>query len=40
MCGVKEDRVFNLDLPFYETGKVKKKPVGDEDIKITRDLLE
>ena len=28
-----------LDLPFYETGTVKKKPISDEDIKITADLI-
>jgi glucosamine-6-phosphate deaminase len=29
-----------LDMPFYETGAVKKKPLGEEDIKITMDLIE
>ena len=28
-----------LDMPFYETGLVKKKPLGEEDIKIIVDLL-
>jgi glucosamine-6-phosphate deaminase len=28
-----------LDLPFYETGRVKKKPLSDDDVKITVDLL-
>ena len=28
-----------LDMPFYETGTVKKKPLGEEDIKIIMDLL-
>ena len=26
-------------MPFYETGRVKKKPLGEEDIKITVDLI-
>ena len=28
-----------LDMPFYETGTIKKKPIGEEDIKIIVDLL-
>ncbi|HEX9649600.1 MAG TPA: glucosamine-6-phosphate deaminase [Cyclobacteriaceae bacterium] len=28
-----------LDLPFYETGTVKKKPLGEKDITITVNLL-
>ncbi len=38
--GVKPDRIHFLDMPFYETGKVKKKPIGEEDIRIVMDLLE
>jgi glucosamine-6-phosphate deaminase len=38
--GVGPDRIHFLDLPFYETGRVRKKPIGDDDIRITRDLLE
>jgi glucosamine-6-phosphate deaminase len=38
--GVKLDNVHFLDLPFYETGRVKKKPLGEDDIKITMELLE
>jgi glucosamine-6-phosphate deaminase len=37
--GVGPDRIHFLDLPFYETGRVRKKPIGDDDIRITRDLL-
>jgi glucosamine-6-phosphate deaminase len=29
-----------LDLPFYQTGKVKKDPVGEADVAIVRALLE
>ena len=28
-----------LDLPFYQTGKVRKDPIGPADVKIVRDLL-
>ncbi|MDR3246950.1 MAG: glucosamine-6-phosphate deaminase [Prevotellaceae bacterium] len=37
--GVPEENIHFLDLPFYETGTVKKKPVGEDDIKIITDLL-
>lgn len=39
-CGVPMSNVHFLDLPFYETGTIKKKPVGEEDIQITVELLE
>jgi glucosamine-6-phosphate deaminase len=29
-----------LNLPFYQTGKVKKDPIGPADVAIVRDLLE
>ncbi|WP_340106031.1 glucosamine-6-phosphate deaminase [Rhodohalobacter sp. 8-1] len=38
-CGVPEENLHFLDMPFYETGRVKKKPLSDEDIQITVDLL-
>ncbi|MDR1719485.1 MAG: glucosamine-6-phosphate deaminase [Dysgonamonadaceae bacterium] len=38
--GIPEDRVHFLDLPFYETGTVKKNPIGKKDIKIMVDLLD
>lgn len=38
--GVKPENIHFLDLPFYETGRIKKKPLGEEDIRITIDLLE
>jgi len=38
--GIPDDQAHFLDMPFYETGKVKKKPLGEEDIKIIIDLLE
>ncbi len=39
-CGIKEENIHFLDLPFYETGNIEKKPIGDEDIQIIVDLLE
>jgi glucosamine-6-phosphate deaminase len=37
---IPEERVHFLDMPFYETGGVKKNPIGPEDIKIVKDLLQ
>jgi len=37
--GLPDEHIHFLDLPFYETGKVRKKPIGPEDIKITKDLI-
>jgi glucosamine-6-phosphate deaminase len=39
-CGVPDERLHFLDLPFYETGRVKKKPLGEADVKIVRELME
>jgi len=38
--GVAQERIHFLDLPFYETGVVKKRPIGSEDVRITLDLLD
>ena len=38
-CGLYDQRLHFMDLPFYETGAVKKKPVGSEDIRLTAELL-
>ena len=32
-------RAHFQDLPFYETGRVRKKPLGDEDLRLTMELL-
>jgi len=37
--GVRQDRIHFLDLPFYETGRVRKNPLTDADVAIIRDLL-
>ncbi|MCA9213811.1 MAG: glucosamine-6-phosphate deaminase [Planctomycetales bacterium] len=39
-CGVPEERLHFMDLPFYETGRVKKLPLSDKDIELTANLLE
>jgi glucosamine-6-phosphate deaminase len=36
---IPENRTHFLNLPFYETGTVKKKPIGEEDILIIMKLL-
>ena len=38
--GVPMDRVHHLDLPFYETGKIKKGDISEKDVKIIVDLLQ
>ena len=37
--GIRENNIHFLNLPFYETGSVEKKPMGEKDIKITMELL-
>lgn len=37
--GLSDDRAHFLEMPFYETGLVKKKPIGEEDVQIIMDLL-
>jgi glucosamine-6-phosphate deaminase len=37
--GLKDTNYHFLDLPFYETGAIDKKPMSEIDIKITMDLL-
>ena len=39
LAGIPDANVHFLDLPFYETGRVRKKPLGDEDIRLTMELL-
>jgi glucosamine-6-phosphate deaminase len=37
--GVDDNRIHFLDLPFYETGLVKKLPLDDKDIAIVKNLM-
>ncbi|MCC7053483.1 MAG: glucosamine-6-phosphate deaminase [Gemmatimonadaceae bacterium] len=40
VVGLTRDNARFLDLPFYQTGKVRKDPIGAADVRIVRDLLE
>lgn len=37
--GIKDENIHFQNLPFYETGTIEKKPMGEKDVKITMDLL-
>ncbi len=38
--GLSDDRARFLDLPFYETGLIRKNPIGEQDVEIVKDLLQ
>ena len=38
-CGIPEEKLHFLDMPFYETGRVKKKPLSQDDVDIVIELL-
>lgn len=38
--GVPDKNIHFMEMPFYETGAVKKNPIGQADIKITKKLIE
>lgn len=38
--GIPEENAHFLNMPFYETGLVKKKPIGEEDVSIIIALLQ
>ena len=40
VMGLTRDNARFLNLPFYQTGKVKKDPIGPADVAIVKDLLE
>lgn len=37
--GVKRENVHFLNMPFYETGAIKKAPLSEKDVKVVRDLI-
>lgn len=37
--GLRREQARFLNLPFYQTGKVRKDPIGVEDVEITLDLM-
>ncbi len=38
--GIPDEQIHFMNLPFYETGAIKKNPIGIADVKITADLIE
>jgi glucosamine-6-phosphate deaminase len=38
-CGLTDDQIHFLDMPFYETGKSKKNPISQADIDIVMNLI-
>lgn len=38
-CGIPENKLHFLNMPFYETGRVKKKPLSQEDVDMIVELL-
>ena len=38
--GLKDNNIHFLDMPFYETGQVKKKPIGEQDITVVMEIIE
>ena len=38
-CGVSDEHLHFMDMPFYQTGRIKKRPLSDADIQMTVDLL-
>lgn len=38
--GIPDEQIHFMELPFYETGAIKKNPIGVGDVKITADLIE
>jgi glucosamine-6-phosphate deaminase len=38
--GLPDENAHFMNLPFYETGQVEKKPIGEEDIQIIADLID
>lgn len=37
--GIKDANIHFMNLPFYETGTIEKKPMGEDDIQLTMGLL-
>ncbi len=37
--GIPEENIHFQNLPFYETGTIEKKPMGEEDVQLTMQLL-
>ena len=39
-AGLDDEHIHFMALPFYETGKIKKNTAGEEDIRLTMELLQ
>ena len=39
-AGCREENLHFLDLPFYKTGAIEKKPITDLDVKVIREKIE
>ena len=37
--GLEKNKIYNLDMPFYQTGKIKKKDLSSADIKVVQNLI-
>lgn len=37
--GIKDTNIHFQNLPFYETGRIEKKPMGEADVQLTLELL-
>jgi glucosamine-6-phosphate deaminase len=40
LCHVPDENMHFMDMPFYQTGKVHKDPIGPDDVGCVRDALE
>ena len=40
VCGCSEENLHFLDLPFYRTGTIEKRPPSDEDVRLVRELID
>ena len=38
-CGLSDEQIHFLDMPFYETGSVRKKSLGQEDVRLIVELM-
>ena len=38
--GLPDEQIHFMELPFYETGTIEKKPLGEKDIQLMIDLIE
>jgi glucosamine-6-phosphate deaminase len=39
-CGIPEENIHFLDMPFYETGRVRKEKLGDTDLQRVREIIQ